>query len=416
MSALVSVPCVAEAIASPPPQSAEPLDGLRNILETIRVHLGMDVAFVSEFADGRRYFRAVASGNDDCCIAVGASDPLEDSYCHHVVEGRLPELMADVRRVSFAAKMPVTQALPVGAHLSVPLRLANGQIYGTFCCFSHSADRSLNGRDLAMLRAFAEIAAGQIDARIREQSNREERTEKIHAVIDLKQLGIVYQPIYDTRQRRAIGVEALARFPDCDSRPPSDWFVEARDVGLGVALELAAIRAALDGLYYIPDHLYLSVNASPDTILSDELDELLAGAPAHRLVIELTEHEAIADYVALAEALAPMRRRARLAIDDVGAGYSGMRHILDLRPDIIKLDMSLVRDVDRDPARQALAAAMVSFASGIGSGIVAEGVETAAELGAILRLGIDSAQGYHLARPLPLVALRQFLLGARSSA
>jgi EAL domain-containing protein (putative c-di-GMP-specific phosphodiesterase class I) len=107
------------------------------------------------------------------------------------------------------------------------------------------------------------------------------------------------------------------------------------------------------------------VNASPELIISGRLEPLVAAAPTGRVVVEITEHERVADYVALRSALAPLKDYVRIAIDDVGAGYSGLRHILDLGPDILKLDMSLTRDVDRDPARRALIRAMVDFADGI---------------------------------------------------
>jgi EAL domain-containing protein (putative c-di-GMP-specific phosphodiesterase class I) len=155
------------------------------------------------------------------------------------------------------------------------------------------------------------------------------------------------------------------------------------------------------------------VNLSPATILSGAAESLLAEFPADRLVVEVTENQEIGDYVGFARALAPFRTHARFAVDDVGAGYSGMRHILDLHPDIIKLDMSLVRDIDKDPARRALALALVAFASGMDSQIVAEGVETVGELAVLRELGVPRAQGYYLGRPMPLMALLQFLHGDR---
>lgn len=155
------------------------------------------------------------------------------------------------------------------------------------------------------------------------------------------------------------------------------------------------------------------MNVSPATVLAGGLEALLAELPQWRVVIELTEHRQVTDYAALRAALAPLRRRARLAVDDVGAGYSGLRHLLDLRPDIIKLDMSLTRDVDTDPARGVLAQAMVRFASEIGSVVVAEGVETQGELAALRAFGVTHAQGYHLSRPMPPVSAQQFLIGAR---
>lgn len=381
---------------------------IQRILDSVRTHLGMDVAFASEITGGRRVFRHVSAASEAPQIPVGASDPLEETYCQRVVDGRLPQIIHDAVKEPEAAALPVTAALPVGAHLAVPLRLSDGRLYGTFCCFSSNADPSLNRRDLAMLQAFADLAAAEIEAQLREGEGHEESIREISQVIADRAVTMVYQPIYDL-EAGAIGVEALARFHDWEQRPPSDWFERAHQVGLGVELELVAARVALAGLPYLPRDLYLSVNFSPEAVLSGRIESLLAEAPPGRLVIEVTEHAAIKDYGTFAEALEPLRRRARVAVDDVGAGYAGLRHILDLAPDIIKLDTSLVRGIDQDPARRALALAMIAFASGIDSTIVAEGVENASELAVLRELGVAKAQGYHLSRPLPLMAVQQFL-------
>ena len=393
-------------------ESLPSCDGVTRILRAIRAHLGMDVAFASEIASDEviiRHADMIADGP----FAVGDVFPAEGSYCQRILDGRLPYLIPDTSMVPVAAALECTATMPVGAHLSVPIRLKSGRVYGTFCCFSFRPDRSLNERDLQMLQAFAALAAEEIDTGLDREQHRAEIAARIADTIARDQIRTFYQPIYGVGCGRVVGLECLARFPDCESRPPSDWFNEAADVGLEVELELAAVRAALAGSAYLPDGCYLAVNASPAVILSGALEPLMAELKSRRLVVEVTEHAAVSDYQALADALEPLRKRARLAIDDVGAGYSGMRHILDLRPDLIKLDMSLVRDIDKDPARRALAAAMVAFAHGIDSRIVAEGVETAAELETLRELGVDSAQGYFLARPMPLMAVRQFLLGSR---
>ena len=138
-------------------------DFLENALAAIRTHLGMDVAFISEFTGGQRMFRHVDSETGNAPIAVGQGGPLEESYCQRVVDGRLPELISDAFALPEAVALPVTLSLPVRAHLSVPIRLASGEIYGTFCCFSHHPDASLNERDIALLRIFADLTARHIE-------------------------------------------------------------------------------------------------------------------------------------------------------------------------------------------------------------------------------------------------------------
>lgn len=116
---------------------------LPRILNAIRNHLDMDVAFISEIKDGRRYFRHVDGKGAKLPISVGASDPVEESYCARVIDGRLPELIPDACVNAEALTLAATRALPVGAHLSVPIRLADGSVYGTFCCFSFAPNATL---------------------------------------------------------------------------------------------------------------------------------------------------------------------------------------------------------------------------------------------------------------------------------
>jgi len=120
------------------------------------------------------------------------------------------------------------------------------------------------------------------------------------------------------------------------------------------------------------------------------------------VVLEITEHAEIEDYPRLIAALDQVRHRARLAVDDAGAGYAGLRHILELRPQFVKLDISLVRNVDNDPARQAMVIGMAHFATYVGCDLIAEGIETANELTTLKLLGVAFGQGYLLGRPAPV--------------
>jgi len=209
---------------------------------------------------------------------------------------------------------------------------------------------------------------------------------------------VALQPIIDLDRGEVVSVEALARFSD--GRSPDEWFAEAASVGLNQALELAAVRSALGRLGELPAGTRLAVNVSAATAASPELAELLDGVPAGRVVLEITEHVAVADYVALAGALEGLRARGvHIAVDDAGAGFASMRHVLRLHPDVVKLDISLVRGIDADPAHRALVSALVSFARETHTSLVAEGIETAAELEAARALGVGCAQGFHLGRP-----------------
>ncbi|WOD40344.1 EAL domain-containing protein [Nodosilinea sp. E11] len=372
-------------------------------LGAIRQYLGMEVAFVSEFAEGRRWFRYVDSGLETSIINVGDSNPLEESYCQRVVDGRLPELIQDATTVPAALELAVTTDLPVGAHLSVPIRLDNGQVYGTFCCFSTRPDLSLGDRDLAIMHLFAEFASRQIARDLTANVDRREMIERVTAMLEAELFSVVYQPIVDLEKNRIIGFEALTRFWDQPIRSPDTWFAEAAQVGFGEQMEIAAIAKALVALDRIPEAIYISLNVSPETILNGAIHRALENVPLRRLVLEVTEHVAIPDYSQFDECLASLRDRGiRLAVDDAGAGYASFLHILQLNPDIIKLDISLIRHIDTDPTRRALTAALVGFARETGSSIVAEGVETQAELNVLQQLRVNKAQGYLLGNPLPL--------------
>lgn len=229
------------------------------------------------------------------------------------------------------------------------------------------------------------------------------KAERVKACLAPGGLSIVYQPIVDLRNGQVMGAEALSRFDREPPQTPDRWFSDAAEVGLGVELELAALRAALLGLHRLPPGAFLSLNVSPQTVVAAGLADLLEEETSGRLVLELTEHDPIDDYKPAAQAIARLRDQGlRLAVDDAGAGFASLRHILRLAPDVIKLDIALTRDIDSDPVRRALASALVSFADDVGAAIVAEGIETTAELETLRRLGIELGQGYRLARPMPL--------------
>lgn len=214
----------------------------------------------------------------------------------------------------------------------------------------------------------------------------------------------MYQPIYDLEQSKIVGFESLSRFSTKPVRAPDVWFREAASVGLGVPLEARAARIALQGFQALPAEIYISINFSPEALLSGMMERILGAAPLDRVVLEITEHDSIDYYSSIAEILHPLRKKGlRIAVDDAGAGYASFRHILNLAPDLIKLDMSLTRHIDKDKSRRALAAAFIHFSQETGCQIVAEGVETIEELNTLRQLGIGTLQGYLLGRPVPLV-------------
>lgn len=211
---------------------------------------------------------------------------------------------------------------------------------------------------------------------------------------------IALQPVVDMRTGEAVSHEALSRFPSDTFRTPAAWFAAAFETGQVIDLELAAVRKALDALEHVAEPASVSINLSPGTVLAGGLTTLGPSVPWQRIIIELTEHVPVIDYAGLLDQLRPaVEAGARIAVDDTGAGFSSLRHILDLHPHIIKLDIGITRGVDTDPSREALAAMMVHFADEVGIRVVAEGVETEGERDRLLDLGIHYGQGYLLGRP-----------------
>lgn len=385
-------------------------DVIQDALVAIRNHLGMDVAYFSEFADGRAIFRKVDAPGLEHLIKPGDSQSLEDIYCNHILEGRLPQLMPDTSLEPQAAGMPITGALPIGSHVSMPIRLRDGSAFGMFCCLSSRPNPSLNARDLATMKVFADLAAKQVNAELEERLAERQRRSRIEAVLDQGGFEIVFQPIHDLGRLDLVGYEALSRFASQPYRSPDQWFAEAWDGGLGIELELKVIAAAVASFERLPPHLTLSVNTSPATVISGRLPQALAIRHLDRTIVEITEHAEVSDYAELHRQLAPLKRLGvKVAVDDAGAGYSGLQHLVQMEPDIIKMDMSLTRGIDENAARRAMASAMVHYARETGSQMLAEGIETQEELLTLQALGIARGQGYLLGRPgrLPVHSARR---------
>ncbi len=245
-----------------------------------------------------------------------------------------------------------------------------------------------------VVRELTEELAGKEEA----ETRRSRVLARIQAVIESGGIHPVYQPIVDLAKGRVTGVEALARF---DTGMPLQWFEEASDVGLREELETSALAVALAGLPALPPKAYLALNLSPSTLLCRDVARLLGAVPLERIVIEMTEHAPVGDYEALNRALRPLRDAGvRVAVDDAGAGFSSLRHILLMVPDIIKLDISLTRGIDGDRPRRALSCALVAFARETATTIVAEGIETDAELRTLREIGVTEGQGFLIARPM----------------
>jgi EAL domain-containing protein (putative c-di-GMP-specific phosphodiesterase class I) len=253
--------------------------------------------------------------------------------------------------------------------------------------------------------------AGQLRRDEEQARHHGDQVRSIRRILSGKGLDVAFQPVADLQTRALVGFEALARFQLDRWRAPEVAFREAGQVGLLIDLELAAIRTALAQLELLPSDAFLSLNLSPATAMSEPFMDLVLERAAERIVIEITEHAQVDDYGVLNEALARLREhRVRLAIDDAGAGFASLQHIIRLAPDFIKLDITLTRGIDDAPVRRALATALISFASEIGAAIIAEGIETQGEFDTLRSLGVPYGQGFYLAPPGELPQIGYSLL------
>jgi len=270
--------------------------------------------------------------------------------------------------------------------------------------------RSADGRSSIVVDRLGEVAERLTEHQSRQVVPTSERArvskERIEGAIHGNALETVFQPIVDLHHGGIRGVEALTRFMSKPRRSPETWFVEAASQGLLTQLELAAAARALEHLDAIPDDVYLSVNVSTETLCEPRLLQMLQAIPASRVVLELTERTPVVDYAEMSEWLADLRALgSRLAIDDVGKGFSGLGHLVELSPDLLKFDRSLVAGVDSDATKSGLITRLTSFADEVGMEVVAEGIETEAELNTLRALGVETGQGFLLGRPGPIPRL-----------
>lgn len=237
---------------------------------------------------------------------------------------------------------------------------------------------------------------------------------RVDDVIAGRLLRSVFQPIYSLPDGRLVAVEALTRFDVEPYRSPDRWFAAAASIGRGVELEVLAIEAALDAVGDLPHDVQISVNASPRCLEDHRMLDVLAAHRHRRLVVEITEHDVVEDYQRLLSSVDAVRGLGvTIAVDDAGSGFASLRHVVQLAPETIKLDLSLTQDLASSPLRRALAGALVEFARATGAQLVVEGIEELADLRSWTGLGAQAAQGYLLGRPgdLPVPPLNAVIEG-----
>ena len=363
---------------------------------------GFDGAILLQFQDGRVLPVGMTATHPDVPLQLGTEVPVLDAAALVGATDRgawwvdlhdpggpsslFPDLAAALRAAGY------------NATAYVPVRW-DGEMIAVLSVVTTSAhtERWIGTR-LRVLEEFAAFAG----ALLGEQAKRREAVARVRAdvldVIRTRQFHPVFQPIVDTGDDAVRGYEALTRFDD--GIPPDVHIAAAHEVGLGSELERACAEAAIDAANALPEDVWLSVNFTPSAILDGTAAAVVRAAP-RPLVLEITEQLGVDSYPIARTAILECRP-AKVSVDDAGAGFASLRHIIELEPDMVKLDMGLVHNIDEDPARQAIVAGLVHFAQLTGTQLIAEGVERCEEGDALAALGVRLAQGYCYGRPASL--------------
>ncbi|SFO56057.1 EAL domain, c-di-GMP-specific phosphodiesterase class I (or its enzymatically inactive variant) [Geodermatophilus obscurus] len=376
---------------------------IADLLRTARKSLQMSVAFLSRM-DGTTQTFEVVDSRVPVLFKDGTTARQDTSFCQKILDGDLPPVIDDVKRYPLAMSLPAARIPRIRSYVSTPVTLSDGSLYGTFCAFGFTSDKELTGRDEALMKVLASAASVIIEPELREQQRRDAIDGRLDPLVTAGGPSVVLQPIVDLTTGVRVGAEALSRFPREWGKAPDVVFEEAHSVGRGHEVELLALRGAAAHLDRVGG--YVAMNVSPQTLLTPGFTTLMRDLPLDRVLLELSEHDRVEDYAALTAALAPFRAAGmRLAIDDVGAGFSSLRHIVVTDPDVIKMDRSIVSGADTDPVLSKLVESLLAFGHGCGVTVVAEGIETAAEAAALREMGVDLGQGWYYGRPGPPEAL-----------
>jgi len=385
-------------------ERTETAQNVGELLRTARESLGLSLAFMTRM-DGVTQHLEVVESVLPALFRDGMTRPQQTSFCQAIMDGKLPPVMPNVADFPEAMKLPAARIPRIRSFVSVPVVLSDGTVYGTFCAAGFTADKQLGTRDKALMDVLSRAAALLVEPDVRRRAQRAEIAERIGPIIADGGPVVLLQPIVDLGSGERAGAEALSRFPQQWGLTPDRCFADAHLIGEGHRLEILALRRAAEHLAHVRG--YVAMNVSPSTLLTPECTDLLAHLPVDRVVLELSEHDPVDDYDELRAVLTPLRAAGlRLAIDDVGAGFSSLRHIVVTSPDVIKLDRSIITGLGDDAVLQVVTRSLVDLARVVGAKVVAEGVETGVDAAALRALGVDLGQGWHFSPAVSRERLR----------
>lgn len=368
---------------------------LARVVDVACRQLGLDAAAVVEvLEDGED--RIASAGEPSLFGWDGKRSTQGPGVCHALLSGRLPHVVRDALHGPESEQLRRFMAAPVGAFIGVPLRLSDGGAFGALIGLSAHPRPDLDERDERFLATLGDVLVTDL-ARL--HADRLQITG-ITGILEREHAQVAFQPVVDLANGRCLGIEALARFPEPFERPDVT-FAAANRLGLGLELERLVIRQAWRIIPSLGRSQFLALNLSPDALVElARRANLRDDLPLYQLVVEVTEHSFIDRYEPLLRQLGPLREKGlRLAVDDAGAGYASLRHILELRPDFIKIDRALTDGMAGDRAKRVAVGAFRSLANDLRASVVAEGVERLEDLEVASELGIQAAQGYLLGRP-----------------
>jgi EAL domain-containing protein (putative c-di-GMP-specific phosphodiesterase class I) len=372
----------------------------KRIIDEMASTAGFDFLVLACFGAGQRFSPLALRVPPTAPIAAGR--PIPDARARYLRERALAGPWIETWKMRPDDDHVGDEMLATGVRAAAyapihgPTSLVGLLIMGTSS--ASVADRI--GDQFPTLLSFAAIAGALLGPAQERQNQQAAARIEIESIIAEEAFEPVFQPVVELAGGRIVGYEALTRFSD--GRSPADRFAEASMLGVGPELERACMRRSLDAARLLPEFTWIGLNISPDLLIDTAQTAAMLAVATRDVILEITEHAAVADYEVLHRAIAALGHGVRIAVDDAGAGYAGLQRILSLRADFVKLDIALVRGVDSDPARQALVAGMVHFARRTHSRLLAEGIETRAEADALLDLGVELGQGFLFGRPEPV--------------
>lgn len=394
---------VTEALCRLRPEPSPHLTAERVCTEIVRLR-NLDSAILVVLNDDGTAMPIGVHGPSDPAVRVG--EPLPPALARHLVACARNSAWTERRdEQPPGASGPPLMGPTASAGAYAPLR-SQGRLLGVLAIAAGRSATDAPTDEIAQAMSaaidFAAVAAALLAPSLQRDSALSSSQAALTELLSRGEFEPVFQPIVDLQDGRIVGYETLTRFHD--GADPQVRFAEAARVGMGIELERATMAAALDVASGRLGTRWLSVNVSPGFLASGTPAPLMRRADVD-IVLELTEHDPITDYSDITRAVRRLGNGVRLSIDDAGAGYACLTHVLSLRPAFVKLDRGWVTGIDRDPARQALVAGLESFASRTGSMLIAEGIETQDELDCVRELRVELGQGFLLGRPEPQFVL-----------